>query len=174
MRNVAPALLLVILLAVGALIYRVWVVPAGPGSGGPVVVGQTAPDADSRSLDGRPWSLQSQRGKVVLLDFWATYCGPCLEAMPEMRRLHEQFKSHPDFVMASISVDPDVADLQAFLDRQPAPAGVLLHEGSGGGLASAFGVNMIPTVILIDRDGTVIGVDLPHESLVGKLRELLK
>lgn len=164
---------LVVTVLLGTLVLRSFREETSGRAGSPAQVGRPAPDVASQTLEGRPWRLQDQRGKVVLLDFWATWCGPCVQSLPAMKEFYESFKNHPDFVMAGVSLDDSPAAVRAFLKDDPLPW-LQLHENTARGLAGAFDVNMLPTVILIDRAGTVVGVNLPHDELPKRVRELLQ
>lgn len=138
--------------------------PAGAGSG-PAV-------SSSAARGSGPFA--EFRGKVILLDFWASWCGPCRSALPNLKRLQSAY-SGDDFVVVSISEDDDEATWHEFTaSRQMTwpqrfdPDGALEHQ---------FGVNALPTYVLIGRDGNVIqkivGED-PAQSLMERIGPELK
>lgn len=105
------------------------------------------------TLDGELLTEETLRGRVVLLDFWATWCGPCRQAMPELERLQKRLEDEP-FAMVSISGDGDRSALEAFLET---------HELGGyqswdrtGELRSLFNVRGLPTYVLIGPEGRVL------------------
>jgi cytochrome c biogenesis protein CcmG, thiol:disulfide interchange protein DsbE len=99
------------------------------------------------SLDLTPY-----RGKVVYLDFWASWCGPCKLSFPFMNRL-AAYDSGRDFVLLAVNVDHDRAKADAFLAQVGGHVPVVYD--SGGALARRFGVKAMPTSILIGRDGRI-------------------
>lgn len=96
--------------------------------------------------------LESLQGKVVLVDFWASWCAPCLQSFPWMNELHAR---HADdgLVIVAVNVDQDRALADAFLKKLP-PQFRIEYDGHGT-LAQAFAVAAMPTSFLIGRDGTV-------------------
>src|SRR5579859_2439102 len=78
---------------------------SNPLPGGPVAAGKLAADFKLPSLNGTAISLSSLRGKVVFLNVWATWCGPCREEMPSIETLYEEFSKDPDFVLLAVSQD---------------------------------------------------------------------
>ncbi len=114
-----------------------------------------APQVVTTTLDGQTWRLADQRGKVVLIDFWATWCGPCIMAMPHMRQVYERFRSNPDFLMVGVSLDDRPEDVRAFLQRQELPW-IQLYDPAQP-FARAFRVSAIPSVWVIGRDGRIAG-----------------
>jgi peroxiredoxin len=111
-----------------------------------------APDFTLRSLNGPNLRLQEQRGQVVLVNFWATWCGPCRQEMPHLNRLYDKYRS-AGFVLLGVNVDDDArkaADLAAKLGvRFP----VLLDTDKK--VSRAYDMSAMPATVLIDRDGKV-------------------
>jgi len=96
--------------------------------------------------------LNDLQGKVVLVDFWASWCGPCLQSFPWMNGLHAR---HADdgLVIVAVNLDQDRALAEAFLKKVPAQFRV--EYDAKGQVAKSFGVEAMPTSFLIGRDGTV-------------------
>lgn len=116
-------------------------------------VGNPAPDAEGTDLEGKKSRLSSLKGKVVLLDFWATWCGPCRAMIPHEREMVEKLKDKP-FVLLSVSADEEKTDLTEFLSSEKMP---WLHwwDGSKGPLTKTFKVKAFPTLYLIDHKGVI-------------------
>ncbi len=114
-----------------------------------------APEISLNSLDGREVSLEQYRGKYVLLNFWATWCGPCKMEMPSLERLHQRFKSKNLEVLA-VSNDMFGARVVApYIKANRLNFTVLLDQKMKA--SSDFGVVSLPTTYLIDPKGRIIG-----------------
>jgi thiol-disulfide isomerase/thioredoxin len=125
-------------------------------------------------LDGSAFDPASLAGKVVLVDFWATWCGPCVAEIPNMLAQYEKYHDK-GFEVVGISLDDDREALAKFIDDKKIPWPIL-HEAAGGGhpLATFYGITGIPQLILIGRDGNVITLNARGEALGEKLAELFK
>lgn len=120
--------------------------PAPSRATGPV------PSLVLRRLDGPPTTLDSYRGRVLLVDVWATWCEPCRRSMPFYRDLRTALGAK-GFEVLAISVDESADDIRAYLAHTPMPFPVF-HDPSGEA-ASRLGAAAMPTSFLVDRDGTV-------------------
>jgi thiol-disulfide isomerase/thioredoxin len=116
------------------------------------LTGKDAPAFRGVSLDGKVYSSQELKGKTVLLDFWATWCGPCKRSMPITEQLHEDYKSK-GLVILAIDVGERREVVEKFLATQPFPYPVIM--GDEAGLTSAYSVNLFPTFVLINEKGKV-------------------
>ena len=101
---------------------------------------------------GQPVSLADYRGKVVLVDFWASWCSPCRQSLPLYGKLRENYAA-TDFAIIAIGLDEDVADGKAFLAEHPIAYTTL--QNPQGDVAKAFDLKGMPSSYLIDRDGIV-------------------
>lgn len=128
----------------------------------------------SRQVDGSPFSTDQWKGKVVLVDFWATFCPTCREDMPQVHKAYAQYHDK-GLEVVSVSVDDDASDLAAFLhehrEMMPWPQ---VRDGRLPGshpLAEMYGVEALPTMLLIDRKGVVRSISAQHdfEDLIPKL-----
>jgi len=110
-----------------------------------------------KTLEGKEIDLKDFRGKVVLVDFWATWCGPCIAEMPNVKKLHKQYRDK-GFEVLAVSVDANKAALEKFLAKENLPW-VSIHDVAGeGSLSDYYGVMFIPLPILVDREGRVVSM----------------
>jgi len=119
-----------------------------------LLVGKPAPDIESQTLDGQPAKLSASRGKVILLDFWATTCGPCRSMIPHERELVKRMQGRP-FELISISGDAQKATLVQFLAREPMPWTHWWKDGGSDKPFEVYRAYSFPTVFLIDHTGTI-------------------
>jgi thiol-disulfide isomerase/thioredoxin len=141
------------------------------------------------ALDGRPVDLQQLRGKVVLLDFWATWCGPCMQELPNVKRIYAAYHAQ-GFEIVGISCDvaperggnqpwtktgPDVlAFTQANGMPWPQHYEGRKHNEGGNSLALRFAVTGIPAGFLLDKDGRIAALGVRGERLEQEVQRLLK
>jgi thiol-disulfide isomerase/thioredoxin len=125
------------------------------------------------SLDGRRVTSDQFRGKVVLIDFWATWCGPCIKEMPNVLENYAKYHN-AGFEVIAISLDDDMMELQNFVTKENPPWVVLAdkHPQNTESMAQKVGVRAIPTLLLIGPDGTVIDVNCRGPRLGAKLAEV--
>jgi thiol-disulfide isomerase/thioredoxin len=116
------------------------------------LTGKDAPSFRGVSLDGKVYSSQELKGKTVLLDFWATWCGPCKRSMPVTEQLHEDYKSK-GLVILAVDVGERREVVEKFLATRPFPYPVIM--GDEAGMTSAYSVNLFPTFVLINEQGKV-------------------
>jgi peroxiredoxin len=119
----------------------------------PIRPGQAAPGFELPTLDGGSVSLEGLRGRVVLLNFWATWCGPCEAEMPAMQRLYDAFAG-PEFEMVAVSVDASRDDVDAFQKRLALGFPIALDPEKR--VANAYQSHRFPESYLIDRDGRIL------------------
>lgn len=126
--------------------------PQAPPAGS-LEAGRTAPDFTLKTLKGDSVSLSQFRGKVVFLNFWATWCPPCRAELPSMSRLNEVFAGR-DFVMLAVNVEQDKGIVEDFLKVRPHDFTVLLDpEGKAQSLYQVF---RFPETFLIDKEGRIV------------------
>jgi thiol-disulfide isomerase/thioredoxin len=108
------------------------------------------PALDLPDTTGRRWQLDALRGRVVLVNFWASWCEPCRAEMPSLEQVARRHRDDGLQVLAVNFKEP-AAKVQGFLDRMPLDLPVLLDED--GATARAFGVRIFPSTLVVDRDG---------------------
>ncbi len=127
----------------------------GTNAGAPPVVGNTAPDFTQNDTSGAPVSLASYRGKVIMIDFWASWCGPCVAALPNVKGLWQKYRNQ-DFVLISVSLDYNMESWKRFIRDNHLD---WIHVSDGrywnNAVAVQYDVNAIPAVFLIDRKGKI-------------------
>ncbi len=137
-----------------------------------VGVGDKAPSLGSTSsyntAKGGPVELHALKGKVVLIDFWATWCGPCVDAIPHMQELHEKYESKGLVVIGH--TDSSSRGLPAFIKEK----GITYRMSVGEDIGTAYGVSGIPAVFLCDTTGKVLWAGHPMSMREDILVEALK
>lgn len=116
-------------------------------------IGKVAPDVTGIGLKDEKTKLSSLKGKVVLLDIWATWCPPCRAMIPHEREMVKKMAGKP-FVLVSVSADEKKETLTAFLEREPMPW-VHWWNGQDGPILQTFRVRAFPTLFLIDAKGVI-------------------
>jgi thiol-disulfide isomerase/thioredoxin len=135
-------------------------------------VGAVMPELTSKDLEDKDVKLSDLKGKVVVVDVWATWCGPCKAMIPHSKKLVEKLKGKP-FVLVSISADAAKADLTDFLKKTEMP---WTHwwNGEKGGVLKTLGVTYFPTIYVIDSKGVIRFKDVREEEMDKAVETLLK
>ncbi len=141
-----------------------------------VTVQAPAPDFTLRNTEGRNLRLKEQRGQVVLVNFWASWCGPCKQEMPHFNRLHDKYRS-AGFVLLGVNIDEDAQLGAATAGRWGLKFPVLLDTDKT--VVRQYDLGSMPATVLIDRDGRVRhlhrgyreGIEATYEQ---QIRELVK
>jgi peroxiredoxin len=141
-----------------------------------VEVGDGAPDFSLMSDAGRPIQLGDFRGKFLVLNFWATWCPPCLEELPSLNRFHEQF-SGKGVAVLGVSVDEDENTYREFLKK--AGVGFLTARDASKRTPRAYGTFKYPETYFVDRQGKIVGKiigarDWTDPQMVADVEQLLK
>ena len=124
-------------------------------------------------LNGRPISLDQYKGKVVLMDFWATWCGPCVGEMPNVIAAYKKYHAQ-GFDVVGISLDQDKGALTSFLKQNKMPwRQVFDGKGWESAVPRRYGVMAIPFGLLLNRDGTIAAVEVRGEALPAAIRVAL-
>jgi peroxiredoxin len=129
-------------------------------------IGQKAPDFRAQTLSGDEITLADLKGNVVLLEFWATWCGPCLPEIPHLKTLHEKFKDH-NFIILGISLDSNEERLRAFVEKENmAWPQIFEPESWHGEIPKLYNILGIPRMYLIGPDGKILARDLRGEQMI--------
>ena len=128
-----------------------------------------------RDLEGVRWTASDLLGHVVLLDFWASWCAPCLAELPLLRRVHEELADHGVLVLGVAVDGMQRAELRSWLARHGVEWPQIREATDlSGALARRFGVEAVPRTVVIDRRGAIVAVDLRGEALRTVLRDLAR
>jgi len=131
-----------------------------------------APPFMATTLDGRNISMDSLAGKVVLIDFWATWCGPCRAALPSIQRIARKFEGQP-LVVLSISLDSDEDKWKSFVQKNQMTWLQVRDGGFNGAVSKRFGVTAIPATFSIDADGVLEDQHVGEADIEGKLKKMV-
>jgi thiol-disulfide isomerase/thioredoxin/Tfp pilus assembly protein PilF len=131
-----------------------------------------APAFSVTTLSGQRVALDDLKGKVVLLDFWATWCAPCREALPHMRAIAKKFDGEP-LVIVSVSLDSDQQKWKDYVASNSMTWTNYCDGGFTGPISKLFGVEAIPHTFTIDPDGILQDEHIGDASVEGKLKKLI-
>jgi thiol-disulfide isomerase/thioredoxin len=136
-----------------------------------LAVGMTAPNVESQDLEGNKVALKDYRGKVVVLDIWATWCPPCRAMIPHEREMVKKLKGQP-FVLVSISADEKKETLKEFLDKESMP---WTHwwNGATGGVLKDWNIRFFPTIYVLDAKGVIRAKNVRGKELEDTVEKLL-
>jgi peroxiredoxin len=146
------------------------------GAGAAVTPSAGAPDFTLPSLDGPNLRLQEQRGHVVMINFWATWCGPCRVEMPHLSRLYEKYRGS-GFTVLAVNIDEDPHKAASLAKQLGMKFPVLLDSEKK--VSRLYDLSTMPSTVLVDRDGRVRYVhrgyrDGYEETYDKQIRELLR
>lgn len=155
----------IVLIAIVALVtYEYLGKRSGPA------VGEAAPDFTVPTWGQGDFTLSDHKGKIIVLDFWATWCPPCKASLPALQRVHRTHQGEADLLIASVNTDRGPAQQQvvpAFMKQRRYDFSVLFDQGMR--ISQTYNVKSIPTMVVVGRDGAVraVQVGLPSNSVDG-------
>ena len=134
-----------------------------------------APEISANTPDGKPLKLSDLRGKIVLIDFWASWCAPCRKENPTIVKLYDKYKDK-DFTILSVSLDQDIINWRGAIkiDGLKWPNHISDLKGWGSAVISSYNFNSIPYTVLVNKEGKIIGEDLRGIELEQKIAEIIK
>jgi len=136
------------------------------------MVGRPAPAIVAKDLEGRTFRLGDLKGKYVLIDFWATWCAPCVAETPGLKALYEAYRGK-GFEIVGVSLDETAAPLRDFVKARKIPWTQVHNLTCGSDLQATFDVSTIPATFLVGPDGTIERLELRGESLEKFLKDTL-
>jgi len=136
-------------------------------------VGKAAPEVVSHDLDDKEVKLSALKGKVVVLDIWATWCGPCRAMIPHEREMEEKLKDRP-FSLISISADEEKKSLKDFLEKEKMPWTHWWEGKNENGILKDWGVRFFPTIYVIDAKGVIRFKNIRGKKLEEAVEKLVK
>ena len=122
------------------------------GSANAVGLQDEAPDFTLENLTGGNMRLEEYRGQVVLINFWASWCGPCRQEMPILDRLHHRYED-TGFAVLGINVEGESAPAQEIVDRTNVTFPILIDDGQK--VSELYNLEAMPSTVVVDRDGVV-------------------
>ena len=156
-----------------SIVVTVALVLAGFMVNAQVKVDQIAPEISLPGVNDSPVKLSSFKGKVVLIDFWASWCGPCRASIPSVIKLYDTYKAK-GFEVFGVSIDSKKMDwLKAIAQDKITYPQVNDKAGWYSKTTEVYGVNAIPNTFLLDKTGKIVAIDLEGEQLENKLKMLL-
>lgn len=133
-------------------------------------IGKPALDFKVADLNGQALSLEKYRGKIILLDFWATWCPPCIKEMPHLKQTYTKFKNQ-GFIIIGISLDRGLQPLKTFISEENITWPQ--YFDNGGQIANMYKITHIPTTFLIDGKGIIQAVNLKGNALEAAIAQFV-
>jgi peroxiredoxin len=138
-----------------------------------LIAGAKFPDFEEKDIAGKPLSIANYKGKVVLLDFWATWCGPCVAELPNVLKTYEKYHAK-GFEIIGISLDKEEQALTSFIKKRDMRWQQFFDgKGWGNKLAVKYGINSIPMTYLLDGEGKIVAMNLRGEELDAAVAKIL-
>ena len=137
------------------------------------LIAKDAPTIESSDTKGMPFSLNEYKGKVVIVDFWETNCGPCIEEFPNLKDLYRQYHDK-GLEVIGISLDGDAALVDAFSSRMQLPWRMIVSENDVDQLRQRYHVRKIPSLYIVNKEGKVAQFDVRGSDLREVVQNLIK
>jgi thiol-disulfide isomerase/thioredoxin len=138
-------------------------------------VGDAAPNFEFVGIDGRKQKLVDYRGKYVLVDFWATWCGPCVAKIGEVESLRRKYAERLGLVVVGANLDQDSQRANDFLSDRKLPwQHALLGDWSSTDVPKKFAVSSVPTYVLLDKDGRITAHESSLDAIAAHLEAAIK
>ena len=140
--------------------------------------GASLPDFTLSDMQGKAHSLSDYKGKVVMLNFWATYCGPCIKEMPSMQRLKQKMAGKP-FAILAIDMAEEKADVEAFFEKHKIKVDFSILIDPEGEVVEQWMISAVPTTFILDPAGKIRyalygGLEWDNDEVIGTLNGLMK
>lgn len=133
-------------------------------------IGKSAPSFQLTDIDGQSISLSDFKGKTVLLNFWATWCGPCRSEMPYIQEVYDE-RSEPGLVILAVNIGESLTKVEEFIQDYNLTFPVLLDRE--GNVAEKYNIRAIPTTYLVDGDGIIKDIKIGAFSSVAEIEDIL-
>jgi thiol-disulfide isomerase/thioredoxin len=134
-------------------------------------IGGKMPDVSATDLDGKVVKLSDYKNKVIVLDIWATWCGPCRAMIPHEREMVKRFKDKP-FALISVCANDTIGELKSFLEKESMPWDQW-YTGKAGELLMTLNVDHFPTIYVLDAKGIIRYKEVRGEELDKAVEVLL-
>jgi len=134
-------------------------------------IGST-PELSGITLEGKELSLSDYRGKVVMLDFWATWCGPCIAEMPNVKKVYDKYHDK-GFDIVAVSLDRSIAPLKEYISENNLTWANIYDADQDSSLADQFSITSIPSIFILDQSGKIVAVNVRGDELENVVADLL-
>jgi thiol-disulfide isomerase/thioredoxin len=138
-----------------------------------LAIGKVAPEIQGENVEGAPLSLEAHRGKVVVMTFWGTWCGPCRAMLPHEKEMVERLADKP-FAMLGVNSDQDREELKKFLADENIGWQMWFDGGTGGPISTRWNVHAWPTIYVLDAEGKIRFKNVRGEALERAVHELME
>lgn len=141
-----------------------------------LAAGKPAPDFEGHTPEGKKVSINDFKGKIVYLDIWATWCGPCVAEIPAAKKLQQEFSNEEKIVFLEVSVDRNKTDWKNFLKKDPNWKGLHINVEPDKilSLYNKYKLEGVPGFVLIDESGSIVNVKAPRPSEEGEIKKEIR